>query len=347
MGLSSLRAPSDPILRVPPAPSAEELYATRHVSLVIPVYNGATTVTPLTEALFESNPGYRLQVVLVNDGSSDGSASACRVLSRTHPGAVTFVDLARNSGEHNAVMAGLAHARGDYCVVMDDDFQNPPVEAYRLVEAAVAGKKDIVFSVYPRKRHAFHRNLASRLANAGARSLMDLPEGLYLSSFKCLSRFVVDHIVAYRGPFPYIDGLALRVTRNLAVVETLHEESRKASSGYTLGKLFHLWASSAVNFSILPLRAASVGGVIFSALGVVGSAFVIAEKWRNPGLPVGWPSLIVAILLLSGIQLLILGVIGEYLGQLVLTVNGTPQYVIRGVHEEEAGGEGEGGGDDA
>jgi len=335
MVLSSLRPSPAPLLRVPPPSSADERRNALHVSLVIPVYNGATTITGLTEGIFAANPGYRVQVVLVNDGSSDGSAHACRLLAKRFPGAVTFVDLARNSGEHNAVMAGLAHARGDFCVVMDDDFQNPPGEAYRLVEAAVEEGRDIVFSVYPRKRHSVARNLASRLANAGARRLMDLPGNLYLSSFKCLSRFVVEQVVAYRGPFPYIDGLALRVTRNLSVVETSHEESRKGRSGYTLGKLLHLWAASTVNFSILPLRVASLAGVAFSLLGVLGSCLVISEKLRNPGLPVGWPSLILAVLLLSGLQLLILGVLGEYLGQLVLTVNGTPQYVLRGVHEEE------------
>jgi undecaprenyl-phosphate 4-deoxy-4-formamido-L-arabinose transferase len=304
------------------------------LSILIPVFNGATTIGGLTDALVESNPGYSLQVVLVNDGSADASRAVCRSLAGRYPGIVTFVDLARNVGEHNAVMAGLSRTAGDYCVIMDDDFQNPAVEAYRLADKAVRERLDIVFSSYARKRHGWLRNLGSRGVNAMARHLMRLPDGLYLSSFKCLSRFAIDQVVAYRGPFPYVDGLALRATRNIGVLPTAHEWSRKDRSGYTVGKLLRLWGSMVVNFSILPLRLGTVMGVIFSLLGLGGAIYVLLEKMRTPALPIGWPSLIVAVLLLSGIQLLILGVFGEYLGQMVLTINGTPQYVVREVVEE-------------
>lgn len=308
-----------------------------HLSVVIPVYNGAATIGALVDALVRLNPGHALQIVLVNDGSTDGSEASCRELARRHPGLVTFVDLARNVGEHNAVMAGLAHARGAWCVIMDDDFQNPPEEAYRLLAHAAAEGRDIVFATYPVKRHHWARNLGSRFTNAVARRLMHLPDGLYLSSFKCLSRFAVNHALEYRGPFPYLDGLALRVTRNVGVVETRHLPSRKPRSGYTLRKLAGLWAAMAVNFSVAPLRASSLLGVLFSLAGLAGTAAVTVEKIRQPELPVGWASLAVAVLLLSGVQLLISGVIGEYLGQLVLTANGTPQYAVRDVVEEDGG----------
>jgi undecaprenyl-phosphate 4-deoxy-4-formamido-L-arabinose transferase len=305
------------------------------LSIVIPVYNGVTTIGSLTETLLAKNPGYPLQIVLVNDGSIDGSDRACTALATKYPGAVTFVDLAKNVGEHNAVMAGLAHARGDYCIIMDDDFQNPPVEAFRLAEAAIRERRDIVFTAYDEKRHHWGRNLCSRAANAMARALMKLPEGLYLSSFKCLSRFTVNQVLSYTGPFPYVDGLALRSTRNIGVVKTLHESSRKKGSGYTLGKLFRLWGAMTVNFSTVPLRLSSLLGILFSLLGAVGVVYVTLERIENPSLPVGWPSLIVTVLILSGVQLLILGVIGEYLGQMFLTVNGTPQYVVKHVVERE------------
>ncbi|HEY3491078.1 MAG TPA: glycosyltransferase family 2 protein [Candidatus Deferrimicrobiaceae bacterium] len=303
------------------------------LSIVIPVYNGATTIETLTDAVVSANPGYRLQVVLVNDASFDASRAICTGIARRHSGTVTFVDLARNVGEHNAVMAGLAHATGDFCVIMDDDFQNPPAEAYRLADEAVRSGRDIVFAAYPVKRHHWARNLGSRLVNAAARRLMKLPDGLYLSSFKCLSRFAVNHVTAYRGPFPYVDGLALRVTRNIGVITTTHAPTRKDRSGYTASKLLRLWATMSVNFSVVPLRVSTLLGVFFSLLGIAGAVYATVEKLQNPGLPIGWPSLIVAITLFSGVQLLILGVVGEYLGQLVLTVNGTPQYVVRQVVE--------------
>lgn len=310
------------------------------LSVVIPVYNGAATIGALVDAVVRLNPGHELQVVLVNDGSSDGSESSCRILARRHPGLVTFVDLARNVGEHNAVMAGLAHARGLWCVVMDDDFQNLPEDVYRLVAHAVSEQRDIVFSSYRIKRHHWVRNLGSRFTNALAQRLMALPDGLYLSSFKCLSRFAVDHVLEYRGPFPYLDGLALRVTRNIGVLETRHEPSRKTRSGYTVGKLLGLWAAMAVNFSVAPLRLSSLLGVLFSLAGFAAAVIVTVEKIRKPDLPVGWASLAVAVLLFSGVQLLISGVLGEYLGQLVLTANGTPQYAVRAVVEEQGGAPG-------
>jgi undecaprenyl-phosphate 4-deoxy-4-formamido-L-arabinose transferase len=299
--------------------------------VVIPAYNSAATIGLLTEALVAANPGYDLQVLLVNDGSIDATGLVCREAARKHPGVVTFVDLARNVGEHNAVMAGLAHARGEWCVIMDDDFQNPPEEAYRLADAAAREGRDVVFGAYAERRHAWWRVLGSRLVNAVARRLMGLPAGLYLSSFKCLSRFAVGHVLSYRGPFPYIDGLALRATRNLGVVETRHEPSRRARSSYTPGRLLRLALAMTVNFSVAPLRVASALGLLFSLLGFAGVVAVVLERIANPALPVGWPSLVVTVLLLSGVQLLLLGVFGEYLGQLLLTANGTPQYVVREV----------------
>jgi undecaprenyl-phosphate 4-deoxy-4-formamido-L-arabinose transferase len=306
------------------------------LSIVVPVYNSAATIGLLTDAVVAANPGHRLQVLLVNDGSIDASARVCREAAARHPGVVTFIDLARNVGEHNAVMAGLAHARGEWSVVMDDDFQNPPEEAYRLAAAAARDNRDVVFGVYAERRHCWWRVLGSRLVNATARRLMGLPSGLYLSSFKCLSRFAVGHVLAYRGPFPYVDGLALRATRNIAVVETRHERSRRGRSNYTPGRLLRLAISMAVNFSVAPLRLASALGLLFSLAGFAGAVAVVAERVQNPSLPVGWPSLVVTVLILSGVQLLVLGVLGEYLGQLLLTANGTPQYVVREIREERS-----------
>lgn len=317
----------------PPRQSPERRNAPPELSIVIPVYNGAPVIGRLVDAILRDDPGITPQIVLVNDASPDGSAAICRQLACRHPGRITFVDLAKNEGEHNAVMAGLAHARGEFVVVMDDDFQNPPSEAYRLHAHAVDGNHDIVYSRYERKRHHPFRNVGSMMANAMARRLMHLPEGLYLSSFKCMSRFVVDHVLLYDGPFPYVDGLALRASRNIGVVTVAHEPSAKSASGYTVSKLFRLWGSMAVNFSILPLRLASGLGLTVSFVGFLAAIAVVVEKFQNPALPVGWPSTAVAILIFSGVQLLIIGILGEYLGQILMTINKTPQFVVRDVVE--------------
>lgn len=311
-----------------------ELGVRSDLSVVIPVYNSAATVNLLVEALVAENTGYNLQIILVNDGSADGSGPACREAAQRHAGVVTFIDLARNAGEHNAVMAGLAHARGDWCVIMDDDFQNPPEEAYRLAAAAALGGHDLVFGFCAERRHSWWRRLGSQLTNALARRLMNLPEGLYLSSFKCLSRFAVEQVLSYRGPFPYIDGLALRATRNIGVVETRHDPSRRGRSNYTPARLARLALTMAVNFSVAPLRVASFLGLLFSLLGFAGVLAVVIERLNNPSLPIGWSSLVVTVLLLSGVQLLLLGLFGEYLGQLLLTANRTPQYVVREIVDE-------------
>ncbi len=300
------------------------------LSFVIPVYRGARTVGAVVEAIATLKVEGGVEVVLVNDCSPDDSAAVCRILTRRTDVPVTLVNLARNSGEHNAVITGLRYTRGDYVITVDDDLQNPITEALRVFEHARAGEWDIVFTRYAVKRHDAWRNLGSRFANRVADWLLDKPKGLYLSSFRCMSRFVVDHVTRYHGPYPYIDGLALQVSGRIDSIEVEHLARESGPSSYTLRKLVRLWLNLFVNFSVKPLRIASGTGLVFMLLGVVGALFVIMEALIGTT-PPGWASLSVATLLLSGVQLLMLGVVGEYLGNLVMTVNGKPQSVVREV----------------
>jgi undecaprenyl-phosphate 4-deoxy-4-formamido-L-arabinose transferase len=298
------------------------------ISIVIPVYRGERTIGPLVRELHDTlATRYDLEVVLVNDGSPDRSAQVCRDLAMQIAG-VRFVNLSRNFGEHNAVMAGLNHATGDYMVIMDDDFQNPPSEVPKLVEKIRQGY-DVVYSYYDVKRHHPLRNLASRLNDRAAAVLLDKPRDLYLSSFKALSRFVVDELVKYGGPYPYIDGLVLRVTRNYARVLVAHEERRDGRSGYTLRKLLALYLNMFTNFSILPLRLASYAGLLTSVVGLALAGVFVVDRIAHPQAPAGWASVIVSLFIVGGIQLFALGMIGEYLGRLFLQQNGRPQYVVR------------------
>jgi undecaprenyl-phosphate 4-deoxy-4-formamido-L-arabinose transferase len=302
-------------------------------SIVIPVYNSARIIRPLVERLIAVLRVEALQIVLVNDGSVDDSDAACRALSARYPGTVTYVRLSRNFGEHNAVMAGLHHAHGDYMVIMDDDCQNPPEEVPRLIDHAASQGYDIVYTYSARKHHHWFRNLGSRLNNRVATFMLEKPPDLYLSSFKCLSRFIVGEILKYRGPYPYVDGLALRCTRNIGTIEVRHEPRREGRSNYTLHKLLRLWLNMFVNFSVVPLRISTLLGLAGSLLGLVLGIQVVVERIARPDVPVGWASVMVAILLFSGVQLVLLGLMGEYLGRLFLTENQTPQFVVREVVE--------------
>jgi undecaprenyl-phosphate 4-deoxy-4-formamido-L-arabinose transferase len=298
------------------------------LSIVIPVYGGEKTIGRLVHALVDNLAGScRLEIVLVNDGSPDNSAQVCRDLAGRFR-FVKFLNLSRNFSEHNAVMAGLNHATGEYVVIMDDDFQNPPGEVAKLVDEIQRGY-DVVFSCYAAKRHHFLRNLGSRINDWFAVILLDKPRDLYLSSFKVLSRFVVDELIKYDGPYPYIDGLVLRFTRNYSRVLVAHDPRREGRSGYTLRKLVSLYLNMFTNFSILPLRLASCAGLASSVLGLALAAYFVIERISNPELPAGWASMIVSLFIIAGIQLFSLGMIGEYLGRLFLKDNGRPQFVIR------------------
>jgi undecaprenyl-phosphate 4-deoxy-4-formamido-L-arabinose transferase len=306
------------------------------ISIVIPVYNGARTIGPLVGRLVEVLPVTTLQIVLVDDGSLDASDEVCRALSARYAGVVTYVKLGRNFGEHNAVMAGLWHARGDYAVIMDDDFQNPPEEVGRLIDHAVRHGHDVVYTYSAAKHHHWLRNLGSRLNDRVANFMLDKPRHLYLSSFKCLSRFLVGQILKYRGPYPYIDGLVLRCTQNIGTIEVRHAPRREGRSNYTVRKLLRLWLNMFVNFSVMPLRVSTVVGLACSVLGLALGVEVLVERLVRPGVPVGWASVLVPVVLFSGVQLVMLGLLGEYLGRLFLTENQTPQFVVREVVESGA-----------
>jgi glycosyltransferase involved in cell wall biosynthesis len=305
------------------------------LSIVIPVYRGAKTVGPLVDALSALNVPGGHEIILVNDGSPDDSRAVCRELLRTARLPLTVVDLARNFGEHNAVMAGLQQARGAWIITMDDDLQNPPSEVLRLLEHAQRSGHEAIYTRYETKEHAAWRNLGSRFTNRVANLLLDKPKGLYLSSFRCLSAFVAENVVRYAGPFPYVDGLVLQVTQSIDCIEVKHLPRTDGSSTYTLRRLIRLWLNMFINFSVMPLRLSTLTGIALSVIGALASVSVLAEAmFRNT--PPGWGSLMAAVLLLSGVQLLILGLVGEYLGRLHLTMNGKPQFIIKEVERSSA-----------
>ncbi len=311
----------------PPAPLA--------LSIVIPVYNGADSIGELVAALEDLDIPGGHEIVLVVDGSPDNSLTVCRELVARARLPITLIDHARNFGEHNAVMTGLRHARGAHVINMDDDLQNPPEEVARLLSYAQQTGADVVYTYYEESKHAAWRNLGSRFTNWVAGFVLDKPKGLYLSSFRCMSAFLVREVIRYDGPFPYIDGLILQVTQKIDRLLVRHLPRAIGRSNYTLRRLLRLWMSMFVNFSVMPLRISTLTGFALSALGGLGGLAAIVEAlfWSPPA---GWASLFVAVLLLSGVQLMILGIVGEYLGRLYLTANHKPQSVVRSVTRSDS-----------
>lgn len=307
------------------------------LSFVIPLYYSAETITPLVKEIEGLVVEGGHELVLVNDGSRDATAGICRELLRDARIPITFVNHARNFGEHNAVLTGYRHARGAYVVNLDDDGQNPPAEAVRLWQQAKREGLDVVYGHYAHKEHAPWRNLGSWLTNRLTDWVLDKPKGFYLSSFRCVSAFVAKEVAAHEGPYPYIDGLILQVTQSIGALEVQHAGRAAGRSGYTLRRLLRLWLSTFVNFSVMPLRLATLLGLVMGAVGLTGLAVVFYLWATNRGPNYGWGSLMGALLVFSGAQLVMLGLIGEYLGRMFLTVNRRPQSVVRSVERAEPG----------
>jgi len=303
---------------------------TPEVSLVIPVYNGSRTIGALVERTQMILASMSFEVVLVNDGSEDDSEMVCAELAEKFPQSVTFVHLSRNFGEHSAVLAGLNHARGQYAAVLDDDGQNPPQEIPRMLEELKRKNYDVVYGHYIEKKHSWFRNAGSWFNDRAATLVLEKPKDLYFSSFKVMNRFLVDEIIKYRGPYPYTDGLIYRSTRKIGQIPVEHRANASGGSRYTFRKLVRLWLNMFLNFSIKPLRLSVYVGLLASSLSIMALAAIVIDKlWIEPGWPAGIPTVLASIVFFAGTQLMILGLIGEYLGRLYLDQTGTPQYIVR------------------
>lgn len=299
------------------------------LSIVIPVYRGAATVGVLVQALTALRPAGGLQIVLVNDGSPDESGAVCAALVAAAKLPMVYAEHGRNFGEHNAVMTGLRYAKGDYVITMDDDLQNPVDEVIRMYDHARLNGWDVVYSRYAVTKQVGWRRLGSRFANLVADRLLDKPPGLYLSSFRCMSAFVVQAVTRYAGPYPYIDGLIMQTTQKIDSIEVMHLPRAVGRSNYTMKRLIRLWLNLATSFSLAPLRLAVWAGGIMAVLGAIGAVLTIIEALTSRSLPSGWASTMTVLLILSGIQSMILGVVGEYVGRTFLSASAKPQATIR------------------
>ena len=280
-------------------------------SIIIPCHNSSHTirdVVELTSKTMNELGCTPFEMILVNDFSPDGGATSDVLISLSEEyDNVTAVELARNAGQHNAIMAGLHYAQGDFIILMDDDGQTPADEAWKLIEQVRAGH-DVAYARYREKHHSTFRNIGSRINDIMADIMLGKPRDLYVSSYFAIKKFLVDEMIKYSNPYPYVIGLVLRSTKDIVNVDITHHERISGTSGYNISKLIGLWMNGFTAFSIKPLRIATCCGAI---MGMITMLTVI-----------------------GGILLLMLGIIGEYIGRIYISLNSSPQFIVRKVMNE-------------
>ncbi len=306
------------------------------LSIVIPVFQAEHSIRKLVQEIKSIFSQEKIEIILVNDCSPDSSHIECLKTYDDFSDLITYIKLAKNMGEHNAVMAGLNYANGDWVIIMDDDFQNPPGEALKLFKYSKESSFDIVYGNYKKnKKHSFFRNFISSVNDKTANWILNKPKNIYLSSFKCINKKLIKHLISYKGPFPYIDGLILSNTSNIGSLEIEHDERASGNSGYTLLKLLKLYGNLFTNFSTIPIHFFSVSGIIITLVGFIFGLFVVIEKLLNPEVPAGYSSILSIVLFFSGIQLMFLGLIGEYVGKILKNVNRENQFLIDTIKEKK------------
>ena len=299
------------------------------ISIVVPCYRSADCVRALVERFRDLlAPRYaRLQVVLVNDCSPDDTWTVIAALAEEFP-FVVGVDLRKNVGQDNAIMAGLHEATGEIIVVMDDDLQHDPADVPRLCDELGRGW-DVVYANFAEKQQSWWKNLGSWGADRMGVWLLGKPPGLYMSPFKAVRRAVIDEVLRFNGPFSYVDGILFTITSRISQIPAVHHRRHAGASNYNVVRSIRVALKLATSFSITPLRLASLAGALFAVIAfALGLYFVIATVLLDEHRVEGWPSLIVSVFFLGGVQLLGIGALGEYVGRIFLTLNRRPQFVV-------------------
>ena len=302
------------------------------VSFVIPCYRSEATLPGVIREIqdtMEKMKDYGYEIVLVNDCSPDGTFSVIRKLCQENDN-IVGIDLARNFGQHSALMAGFHYVKGDVIICLDDDGQTPADEADRLLMGIEKGA-DVVYARYGKKHHSGFRNWGSHVNELMTRVMLGKPRDLYLSSYFAAKRFVVDEMLRYEFAYPYVIGLVLRTTKNIINVDVEHRDRQAGVSGYTIGKLLNLWFNGFTAFSVKPLRIATVTGAGCAFLGFAYGIYTIIKKIfiNPPDLVTGFSALMSVLVFMGGMMMLMLGLLGEYMGRMYISMNNSPQFVIR------------------
>lgn len=299
------------------------------LSIVIPVYN-SQEILPTLLFIIQKEISFvkKFELILVNDNSPDDSWKTIVNLKRQYK-FLKGINLIKNFSQHNAIMAGLNESSGKIIIMMDDDLQHSPSDVKKIYDEMLSKKSDVCYTKFTKKKHSFIKNFGSRFNDFVANILLSKPKNLYLSPFKGITNQIKDIIIEYNGPYPYIDGLILSATNNISSIVIDHHERTLGAGNYTLIKSISLWIKMATGFSVFPLRLATYSGLIISFFSFcLGLVYIIQKLFFNP-LPLGFTSVIVMVLFLGGVQLLSIGIIGEYIGRLYLKSNNRAQYSIR------------------
>lgn len=302
----------------------------KKVSFVIPCYRSALTIGKVVKEIqdtMQSLTQYTYEIILVNDCSPDDTFAVIASLCKENEN-ICGVDLAKNFGQHGALMAGFHQVTGDILVCLDDDGQTPADEVDKLL-AEIENGQDVVYASYGHKKHSLFRNFGSWMNEKMAQFLLGKPKELIVSSYFAARRFIVDEMLRYENAYPYVIGLVLRSTKRIVNVPVQHREREIGTSGYTLGKLLGLWFNGFTAFSTKPLRIATFSGGVFAVLGFAYGIYTIVKKFVNPAVPLGFSSTMAAIMFIGGMLMIMLGLIGEYIGRMYICMNSAPQFVVR------------------
>lgn len=306
----------------------------KKVSFVIPCYNSSKTIGKVIDEIKDTMKQlvkYEYEIILVNDCSPDNTFEVIEELCKENKN-ICGINLSKNFGQHGALMAGFHQVTGDILVCLDDDGQTPANEVGKLLEKIEAGD-DVVYARYAHKKHSLFRNFGSYVNELMAQFLLGKPKELYVSSYFATRRFVVKEMLKYENAYPYVIGLVLRTTKKISNVPVNHREREVGQSGYTLAKLLGLWFNGFTAFSTKPLRIATIGGTAFAIIGFLYGIYTVIKKFVNPAVPIGFSSMMSALMFIGGVMMLMLGLIGEYIGRMYICMNNAPQFVVRDIIE--------------
>ncbi len=314
------------------------------LSFVIPCDRSEHTIEAVVQEIISTvgeREGYDYEIVAVNDCSPDGVFEVLKRLARENK-KIKVLNFAMNMGKDSAILAGFSIVKGDYIITLDDDCQCPTGELWRLLEPVEKDECDCATAEYAIKKESWFKRMGSNLNMHMAQAMIGQPKGLRMENFLAMKAFVVREIIHYRHPFPYLEGLLFRITTRVKSVR-MEERDRgdQNATGFTLKKSISMISNGLTAFSVKPLRVASICGAVFAIIGFLFGIFTVIQKIVDPTVPIGYSSLVCAVMIASGLIMLMLGIIGEYLGRIYICINDSPQYVIRekiNVEEDQEAG---------